>query len=147
MLPPVEQRIILVTLAFLAFAALDCRLRPSRQAGAGANAPPPVGSPTAWLEPGSRAASPDERADRLIAALSRDEKLTLLTGYFGVQKEWNNYRFPEARPQSAGLVRGIPRAQFTPQWQSDAGSGVATQGEAPPELERTLLPSGINRSK
>jgi len=75
--------------------------------------------------------------------MTQDEKLTLVTGYFGVQKEWNYYRFPEARPQSAGVVRGVPRLGFTPQWQSDAGSGVATQGEAPPELERTVLPSGI----
>ncbi len=142
----VKRRISLVMSMVLVVLAPGCKLRPSRQPGAPANvppAPPPVGSPTAWLEPAARAASPDERADRLIAALSRDEKLTLLTGYFGVQKEWNNYRFPEARPQSAGLVRGVPRAHLTPQWQSDAGSGVATQGEAPPELERTLLPSGI----
>ena len=93
-----------------------------------------------WLD---RRLSPDARADLLIGALTRDEKLTLVTGYFGVQKNWNQYRFPEARPQSAGLVRGVPRVGFPPQWQSDAGSGVATQGEAPPELERTVLPSGI----
>ncbi len=75
--------------------------------------------------------------------MTQDEKLTLVTGYFGVQKDWNQYRIPEARPQSAGVVRGVPRLGFTPQWQSDAGSGVATQGEAPPELERTVLPAGI----
>ena len=75
--------------------------------------------------------------------MTQEEKLTLVTGYFGVQKNWNQYRFPEARPQSAGVVRGVPRLGLTPQWQSDAGSGVATQGEAPPALERTILPSGI----
>jgi beta-glucosidase len=32
---------------------------------------------------------------------------------------------------------------FPPQWQTDAGSGVATQGPAPPALERTVLPSGL----
>jgi beta-glucosidase len=103
--------------------------------------PPPAAALTqAWLD---RSLSPDERADRLVQAMTQDEKLTVVTGYFGVQKEWNQYRFPEARPQSAGLVRGAPRLGFTPQWQSDAGSGVATQGEAPPSLERTVLPSGI----
>jgi len=71
------------------------------------------------------------------------EKLAVVTGYFGIQKPWNAYRFPEARPQSAGVVLGVPRLGFTPEWQTDAGSGVATQGEAPAELERTLLPSGI----
>lgn len=94
----------------------------------------------AWLD---RRLSPDERADRLVEVLTQDEKLTIVTGYFGVQKDWNRYRFPEARPQSAGVVRGVPRVGFTPQWQSDAGSGVATQGEAPASLERTVLPSGI----
>ena len=102
--------------------------------------PTPDPSATAWLD---RALSPDERADRLVRALTLDEELTLVTGYFGVQKNWNHYRFPEARPQSAGLVRGVPRVGLTPQWQTDAGSGVATQGEAPPALERTVLPSGI----
>ena len=75
--------------------------------------------------------------------MTLDEKLALVTGYFGVQKDWNEYQFPEARPQSAGVVRGVARLAFPPQWQGDAGSGVATQGEAPPSLERTLLPSGI----
>ncbi len=100
----------------------------------------PAPSPLAWMD---RNLSPDERADRLVLAMTEDEKLTVVSGYFGIQKEWNQYRFPEARPQSAGLVRGVPRLGFTPQWQSDAGSGVATQGEAPPSLERTVLPSGI----
>jgi beta-glucosidase len=90
-----------------------------------------------------RRLSPDERADRLVEAMTQDEKLTVVSGYFGVSKGWNQYRFPEARSQSAGLVRGVPRLGWTPQWQSDAGSGVATQGEAPPPLERTVLPSGI----
>ncbi len=94
----------------------------------------------AWMD---RRRSADERAGELVRAMTQDEKLTLVTGYFGVQKDWNQFRFPEARPQSAGLVRGVPRLGFTPQWQMDAGSGVATQGEAPPELERTALPSGI----
>jgi beta-glucosidase len=40
----------------------------------------------AWT---NRRLSPDERADRLVAAMTQDEKLTLVTGYFGVQKDWN----------------------------------------------------------
>jgi beta-glucosidase len=100
-------------------------------------------SATAWQRHDQCGELPDLRAQSLVLALTQDEKLALLTGYFGVQKDWNQYRLPEARPQSAGVVRGIPRAGFPPQWQSDAGSGVATQGEAPPELERTVLPSGI----
>ncbi len=91
-----------------------------------------------------RTLSPDQRAQRLVDMLTEEEKLVLVTGYFGVQKDWNKYRFPEARPQSAGFVPGVSRVGFTAQWQTDAGSGVATQGEAPPELERTVLPSGIS---
>ncbi|HEY6080433.1 MAG TPA: glycoside hydrolase family 3 C-terminal domain-containing protein [Polyangiaceae bacterium] len=90
-----------------------------------------------------RSLSSEQRAGALVEAMTLDEKLTVVTGYFGVQKDWNQYQFPEARPQSAGLVRGVERLGFPPQWQADAGSGVATQGEAPPELERTLLPAGI----
>ena len=90
-----------------------------------------------------RSLSPEQRANLLVEALTLAEKLTLVTGYFGVQKDWNDYQFPEARPQSAGLARGVGRLDFPPQWQTDAGSGVATQGEAPQSLERTLLPSGM----
>jgi beta-glucosidase len=103
--------------------------------------PRPSQAPAAWRD---RAASADDRAQRLLHELTREEKLTLLTGYFGIQEPSNDYRFPEARPQSAGLVRGVPRVGFPPQWQTDAGSGVATQGQAPPELERTVLPSGLS---
>jgi len=103
-------------------------------------APCPPASPASWLEQGP---SPDERATRLVSSMTEAEKLTVVTGYFGAHAEWNAYRFPEARPQSAGFVPGVARVKLTPQWQTDAGSGVATQGAAPPELERTLLPSGI----
>jgi beta-glucosidase len=89
------------------------------------------------------ALSPDERADLLVKAMTEDEKLTVVTGFFGTQQDWNAFRDPQARLQSAGFVPGVPRLGFTPQWQSDAGSGVATQGEATAALERTALPSGI----
>jgi beta-glucosidase len=101
--------------------------------------PAPV-APTAWLD---KQLSSEQRAELLLQAMTQEEKLSLVTGYFGVQIEWNKYQFKEARRQSAGFVPGVPRLGFTPQWQTDAGSGVATQREAPPELERTALPSGI----
>ena len=112
---------------------------PSPRASAAA-ASSEVSAPMAWMD---KRLSPDQRAELLLAAMSQDEKLTLVTGYFGVQQNWNHYNFKEARPQSAGFVRGVPRLGFTAQWQTDAGSGVATQREAPPALERTLLPSGM----
>jgi beta-glucosidase len=113
-----------------------CAQSPAARDGARA----PSQDPARWLD---RRLSPDERASLLVATMTQAEKLTLTTGYFGVQQPWNEYQFPEARPQSAGVVRGVARLSFPPQWQGDAGSGVATQGEAPPSLERTLLPSGI----
>jgi beta-glucosidase len=107
-------------------------------AGGAVAAPAPA--PTAWQD---RALSADRRADLLVQAMTLDEKLTVVTGLFGASFAQAPYRHPEARPQSAGFVPGVPRLGFTPQWQSDAGSGVATQGVAAPELERTALPSGI----
>src|SRR6478735_8786153 len=100
----------------------------------------PAAPSMAWLD---KQLSPDQRAELLLNAMTQEEKLSVITGYFGVQAEWNDYRFKEARRQSAGFVPGVPRLGFTPQWQTDAGSGVATQREAPPDLERTALPSGI----
>ncbi|WP_445192370.1 beta-glucosidase [Sphingomonas sp. Tas61C01] len=118
--------------SFLLTTALACAL-----AGSAIAAP---GDPLAWK---NRALTADARADLLVKAMTEDEKLVVITGFFGTQQEWNKFRYPEARLQSAGFVPGVPRLGFTPQWQSDAGSGVATQGEATPALERTVLPSGI----
>jgi beta-glucosidase len=103
-------------------------------------APVPERARLDWLD---KSRGPDERAALLVAAMTLEEKLTVVSSYFGVQEEWNHYRFPEARPQSAGLVRGVPRLRFPPQWQTDAGSGVGTQGQPPANLERTQLPSGL----
>ena len=50
---------------------------------------------------------------------------------------------PEARQGSAGYVPGIPRLGIPPQWQTDAGIGVATQGGAKSKREATALPSGL----
>lgn len=137
----------LLSASIVASLLVSCAKPPEShtQAREASASPPPV-SPAAdprarrWLD---RQLSVEERTRLLLEAMTLEEKLTLVTGYFGVQEEWNQYRFPEARPQSAGVVRGVPRLAFPPQWQTDAGSGVATQGEAPAALERTALPSGL----
>ncbi len=88
--------------------------------------------------------SPDERAGAMVAAMTLDEKLTLLQGYFG--ENFPPARFeapPQARPGSAGYVPGVPRLGIPPQWQTDAGIGVATQGFATVKRARTALPSGL----
>ncbi|WP_420138750.1 beta-glucosidase [Sphingomonas sp.] len=103
----------------------------------------PVGAATAPLAWQNKALSADARANLLVNAMTVDEKLVLVTSYYGTQVDRNQYRHPDARRQSAGFVPGVPRLHFTPQWQTDAGSGVATQGVAVADLQRTALPAGI----
>src|SRR5688500_1318354 len=77
--------------------------------------------------------------------MTRDEKLRLLFGYFGTDAAYkNNYRAPaEARQGTAGYVPGIPRLGIPPQWETDAGIGVAAQGGAAIKPGRIALPSGL----
>jgi beta-glucosidase len=95
-----------------------------------------------WL---NRALSPDQRAALAVAQMTEDEKLSLVFGWFATGADWkNNYKPPEGvRYGSAGYVPGIKRLGIPPQWQTDAGIGVATQGAAAEKRERTALPSGI----
>jgi beta-glucosidase len=85
-----------------------------------------------------------ERAAQMLAQMTLDEKLTLLKGFFGTDFPPSRFEAPdEARAGSAGYVPGIPRLGIPPQWQADAGIGVATQGGAPEKRARTALPSGL----
>jgi len=94
-----------------------------------------------WLNP---SLSPDRRADLALERMTREEKLTLVFGYFSTDFAPKHYTAPaEGRPGAAGYVPGIPRLAIPPQWQTDAGVGVATQGGAAHKRERTALPSGI----
>src|SRR5581483_7997381 len=71
-------------------------------------------------------------------------KQTLLFGYFATDASWKKYSAPAAaRPGSAGYVPGIARLGIPPQWETDAGIGVATQGGAKDKRGRTALPSGL----
>jgi beta-glucosidase len=89
--------------------------------------------------------SADQRADLIVAQMTQDEKLTLVFGYFGSNQEKPKFTpHAEARMGSAGYIPGIARLGVPPQWETDAGVGVATQRESSdPYLERTSLPSGI----
>jgi beta-glucosidase len=91
------------------------------------------------------ALSPDARAGLALKAMTQDEKLTLVFGYFGSMMPDKNFTPPkEARMGSAGYVPGIARLGIPAQWISDAGLGVATQREsADTYRERTALPAGI----
>jgi beta-glucosidase len=95
-----------------------------------------------WLD--SRL-SPDRRADLALRAMTREEKLSLVFGYFGSVMPNKGYTPPPgARPGSAGFVPGIARLGLPPQWLTDAGLGVATQrASLYAYRERTALPSGL----
>jgi len=87
--------------------------------------------------------TPDARADLLVRQMTRDEKLTLVFGYFGADMPGKYTRPPESRWSSAGYIPGIARLGIPPQWETDAGIGVATQHDADHWRERTSLPSGL----
>jgi len=108
----------------------------------GAAEAPPVAIPARpWM---NTALSPQARARLVLARMRREEKLTLVFGYLGSDFAKKNYRAPaEARPGSAGYVPGIPRLGIPPQWETDAGIGVATKYKGIQKHARTALPSGL----
>src|SRR5690606_35559499 len=88
--------------------------------------------------------SADERADSMVVLMTLEEKLSLLKGFFGTDFPPAGFEAPDgARYGSAGYVPGVPRLGIPPQWQADAGIGVATQGGAAEKRARTALPSGL----
>lgn len=94
-----------------------------------------------WLDP---AQSPDARAEQLVKAMTLDEKIQTVFAYFSTEFTPKKHEQPkEGRPDSAGYVPGIERLGLPPQWQSDAGVGVATQAVSKKPYERTSLPAGI----
>src|SRR6478672_8947117 len=73
----------------------------------------------------SPAPSPDRRADLALGQMTREEKLTLVFGYFSTDFPPRHFTAPaEGRPGAAGYVPGIPRLAIPPQWETDAGIGV-----------------------
>ena len=104
-------------------------------ASAGAAPPHP------WMNP---RLAPARRAELALKAMTEAEKLTLVSGYFATPAPFqHDYQPPpQVRLNSAGYVPGIPRLGIPPQWQTDAGIGVATQRSKTPR-ERTALPSGL----
>ncbi|WP_267389195.1 glycoside hydrolase family 3 C-terminal domain-containing protein [Sphingomonas sp. GC_Shp_3] len=97
-------------------------------------------APRPWM---NAKLSPEVRTKLLLAAMTQEEKLSILSGWFG--SDLPGYKVdPLARYASAGFVPGVPRLGIPPQWQTDAGAGVATQNAFRDKpLERTTLPSGL----
>lgn len=132
-MPHSRAILLALTLAVLSWPAC-----PAGAAG-GAAAPRP------WLD---SSLSPDRRADLALKAMTREEKLSLVFGYFGSVMPDKRYTPPpQAREGSAGFVPGIARLGLPPQWLTDAGLGVATQRASRYAFrERTALPSGLATS-
>jgi beta-glucosidase len=102
--------------------------------------PPAAPAARPWLDPKLDA---DARADAALKAMTQDEKLTVIFGFFGADMGDKYKRVPDALAGSAGYVPGIARLGIPAQFQTDAGVGVATQGGEPNKRERTALPSGM----
>ena len=87
--------------------------------------------------------SAEERVARLISAMTEDEKQQLVLSYYSDEAPWKKWKpRPEAMPNSAGFVPGLPRLQIPPLFETDAGIGVATTRGGPARA-RTALPSGL----
>jgi beta-glucosidase len=90
---------------------------------------------------------PDKRADLVLKQMTLDEKITLVDGLFGsVAKRDGKEIDPVAGVLmgSAGHVPGVPRLGIPSQEETDAGLGVATQGNTRDKVrERTSLPAGL----
>jgi beta-glucosidase len=88
--------------------------------------------------------TPEQRAAQMVAAMTLQEKIQTVFGYFATDFAKKNHIAPkEARRDSAGYVPGVARVGLPPQWQADAGIGVATQSSSKQPYERTALPSGL----
>ncbi|MEI9904833.1 MAG: hypothetical protein WDN06_13330 [Asticcacaulis sp.] len=81
--------------------------------------------------------------------MTKDEKLTLVFGYFSTNAAWQNggtkkfvWFDDNTLDYAAGYVPAIARLGIPAQHETDAGVGVATQRSPTPRL-RTALPSGI----
>lgn len=85
--------------------------------------------------------SPAARAEMLLAAMTQEEKLTLVFGYFPPFPKGDHV--PDGIIQSAGHVPAIARLGIPALRESDASLGVANQVEQRKGDVATALPSGL----
>lgn len=85
--------------------------------------------------------SPDERAERLAQAMTREEKFRLVIGELG--RAFNGTPKPKDAIGSAGYVPGIPRLGIPALQETDAGLGVTNPLDVRPGDYATALPSGM----
>lgn len=86
--------------------------------------------------------APDAKATETVAAMTQDEKLSMLQGY--VAQTWPG-RFPADLPKTAGYVPGVPRLGIPALLESDASLGVANMGGLMRNKdEATAMPAGLS---
>nr|WP_229210574.1 glycoside hydrolase family 3 C-terminal domain-containing protein [Duganella sp. CF517] len=96
---------------------------------------------TAATAAGGDAPAPDQRAAAAVAAMTLDEKIQTVFGYFSTDFK-GTARPKDGVPFTAGFIAGVERLGIPHQQLTDAGMGVATQPSEQPRA-RTALPAGI----
>lgn len=107
---------------------------------AGASAPVQAQAPTTKAQKKTTPAAARARADRIVAKMTREEKIALVHGLFPPMAagKTTNELIP-----SAGHIDGIPRLGVPLVRESDASLGVANQVEQRVGDVATALPSGL----
>ena len=87
---------------------------------------------------------PDARAREVEAAMTDDERFSLLVCLMGAGDFWPfpDERIPPGVPMSGGYVPGIPRLGIPALRMSDAGLGITNPGYRPGD-SATALPAGL----
>lgn len=98
-----------------------------------------VTSTIANAEPAGGGGSPDQRARRLVGAMTLDEKIGLLHTTFGLAL--TGHPQPKDALGSAGFNQGLSRLGIPPLQETDAGLGVADPKNL--SLDTTALPSSL----
>lgn len=96
-----------------------------------------------WSDP---ARSPDDRARAVLAAMTLDEELSLLTTSFPLIAQMRggvDKKLPAGVPMSAGYLRGIPRLGLPAVAETDASLGVSNTGDMRKGDVATALPAAV----
>lgn len=103
----------------------------------------PVVAEVSDTSPSATSASPTDRANALVARMTREEKLRLIHGYFPPMADRTPGAPLDAMIPSAGYIPGVPRLGIPDLRESDASLGVANQVEQRKGDVATALPSSL----
>lgn len=96
-------------------------------------------APMPWLD---AKRPPDERARLAVAAMSLDEKLSLLHGPMPLPF-LKSAPVPSEAIAGAGYVPGVPRLKIPALFETDASLGVTNPGGSRPQDVATAMPAGL----